>query len=41
MEHWWTDFPWRMLQTNLREIDMEDMDAEKFARDAVEFGARR
>ena len=39
MEHWWTDFPWRMLQTNLREIDMEDMDAEKFARDAVEFGA--
>lgn len=39
MEHWWTGFPWRMLQTNLREIDMEDIDAARFARDAKEFGA--
>ena len=28
-----------MIQTNLREIDMEDMDAEKFARDLQDFGA--
>lgn len=39
MEHWWTDFPWRMIQTNLREIDMEDIDADKFAQDIKDFGA--
>ena len=24
---WWETFPWRRVQTNLREIDMADMDA--------------
>ena len=38
-KHWWQGYPWRMIQTNLREIDMEDMDAEKFAQDLQDFGA--
>lgn len=37
--HWWETYPWRMIQTNLREIDMEDMDAKAYARDLKEFGA--
>lgn len=37
--HWWEEYPLRMIQTNLREIDMEDMDAEKFAGDLADFGA--
>lgn len=36
---WWTDYPWRMVQTNFREIDMADVDAEKFAQDLSDFGA--
>ena len=38
-KHWWDGYPWRMIQTNLREIDMEDIDAEKYARDLQNFGA--
>ena len=38
-KHWWTDYPWRMIQTNLREADMADIDAEKFASDLEAFGA--
>lgn len=30
MSHWWTDYPWRMVQTNLRETDMVDMDAQTY-----------
>ena len=37
--HWWNETPWRMVQTNLREIDMADLDAEKFAADLEAFGA--
>lgn len=37
--HWWNETPWRMVQTNLREIDMADLDAEKFAADLEDFGA--
>jgi len=36
---WWTNYPWRMVQTNFREIDMADVDAEKFAQDLSDFGA--
>lgn len=36
---WWDHYPWRMVQTNLREIDMADMDAERFAQDLEDFGA--
>ena len=38
-EKWWIEHPWRMVQTNLREIDMEDMDAEKFADELADFHA--
>ena len=36
-KHWWDGYPWRMIQTNLRQIDMEDMDAEKYAQDLQDF----
>ena len=39
MTNWWDGYPWRMIQTNLREIDMKDIDAIKFAEDLKEFGA--
>ena len=38
-QHWWHHYPWRMVQTNLREIDMADIDAEQFAQDLADFGA--
>lgn len=38
-QHWWNRDPWRMVQTNLREIDMADIDAERFAQDLEDFGA--
>lgn len=38
-KHWWQGYPWRMVQTNLREIDMADIDAERFASDLADFGA--
>ncbi|TVY09207.1 beta-galactosidase trimerization domain-containing protein [Paenibacillus cremeus] len=38
-EKWWKNFPWREIQTNLREIDMLDIDAEQFVRDLKEFKA--
>lgn len=37
--HWWEGYPWRMIQTNLREPDMEDMDAKRYVQDMKEFGA--
>ncbi len=39
MAHWWENYPWRMVQTNLREIDMDGMDAEQYAQDLADFGA--
>lgn len=39
MAHWWETHPWRMVQTNLREIDMADIDAVVFAQELKEFGA--
>lgn len=38
-KHWWEGYPWRMIQTNLREPDMADMDAKRYVRDVKEFGA--
>ena len=38
-KHWWDGYPWRMVQTNLREIDMEDIGAEKYAQSLSDFGA--
>lgn len=39
MTDWWQTEPWRMVQTNLREIDFKDMDPERFAGDVERLGA--
>lgn len=36
---WWKEHPWRMIQTNLREIDMGDLSAERFVADLLDFHA--
>ncbi|MCR5145286.1 MAG: beta-galactosidase trimerization domain-containing protein [Lachnospiraceae bacterium] len=38
-EKWWVNYPWRMVQTNLCEIDMEDIDAVKFVQELKDFNA--
>ena len=38
-KHWWEGYPWRMVQTNLRQIDMEDIRAEAYAQELKDFGA--
>lgn len=39
MSEWWKDWPWRLVQTNLREIDMLDIDAERYVEDLKKFKA--
>lgn len=39
MSFWWENYPWRMIQTNLREIDMDDIYAESYAEQLADFGA--
>lgn len=39
MKHWWQGYPWRMVQTNFREIDMDGIDAEAFSQSLADFGA--
>ena len=39
MSHWWNEIPWRMVQTNLRQIAMQDMDAEAYVRELQAFHA--
>ena len=39
MSEWWKGWPWRFIQTNLREIDMVDIDAERYVADLKEFRA--
>ena len=39
MANWWEGYPWRMVQTNLRETDMADMEPERFAASLRDFGA--
>ncbi len=38
-ENWWIDYPWRMIQTNLRETDMDNMDARAFAKELSDYNA--
>ncbi|MCC5850008.1 MAG: beta-galactosidase [Verrucomicrobia bacterium] len=38
-EKWWQNYPWRMIQTNLREIDMADIDADAYVRELKAFHA--
>ena len=37
--HWWEDYPWRLVQTNLRQIDMLDMDARVYVKELKYFNA--
>ena len=39
MTYWWQNKPWRMIQTNLREIDMLDISAERMVADLQSFHA--
>src|SRR5688572_28564433 len=39
MNRWWRTFPWREIQTNLREIDMIDIRAEQVVADLQRFKA--
>ncbi len=39
MNEWWKGWPWRFIQTNLREIDMIDIDADRYVADMKEFKA--
>ena len=36
---WWQGYPWRMIQTNLREIDFQDLDPQRFVEDLKSFHA--
>jgi hypothetical protein len=36
---WWRDRPWRLIQTNLREIDTSDIDADRYVGSLVGFDA--
>ena len=40
MANWWDHYPWRNIQTNLRERDMEDMDAKAYVARLKELGLR-
>jgi hypothetical protein len=39
VDKWWKGYPWRMIQTNMREIDMLDIDAERFVAELQAFKA--
>jgi hypothetical protein len=39
MAKWWINHPWRQIQTNLRQIDMRDINAEQFVKDLQSFYA--
>jgi hypothetical protein len=39
MTDWWQSYPWRLIQTNLREVDMLDIQAEQVIADLLSFNA--
>lgn len=39
IDQWWLSRPWRQIQTNLREIDMVDIDAKQFVAELQAFKA--
>ena len=39
MSYWWEGYPWRYIQTNLREIDMADIDAKQYVEELKKFDA--
>ena len=38
-KHWWQQISWRQVQTNLREIDMLDINAEEYVNELEKFDA--
>lgn len=36
---WWIGYPWRNIQTNMRQIDMHDINAKQFVSELVSFNA--
>lgn len=38
-KRWWDQYPWRMIQTNLREPDMADINVKQYVQDVKDFGA--
>lgn len=38
-KYWWQDRPWRVVQTNMREIDMRDISAKQYVADMKAFSA--
>ncbi len=36
---WWHNYPWRNIQTNMRQIDMKDIDAQQYVSELKAFGA--
>ena len=36
---WWKNYPWRLIQTNLREIDFRDLNPERLVEDLGSFHA--
>ncbi len=39
MSKWWEHYPWRNIQTNLRQIDMMDIDAKEYVAQLKDLGA--
>lgn len=39
MEKWWEKEAWRMIQTNMREIDLRDIDAKEYVKQLQKFDA--
>lgn len=37
--HWWESYSWRDIQTNLRQIDMEDINADEYVQQLIDFNA--
>ncbi len=37
MAQWWRNYPWRVIQTNMREVDVENLNAERFVNDLISF----
>jgi len=39
MARWWEGYPWRMIQTNMREIDIVGLDAQRYVENLKSFHA--
>ena len=37
MENWWTNYPWRVIQPNFREVDTKDFDEDRFLEELKSF----